>query len=198
VFFRIGGAETTPTSATVSLLDNASHSIIDDVWAWRADHGGDVGWTENKGDTGLVVTGDDVTAYGLAVEHYQKSEVVWTGQGGTDVFFQNELPYDVPSQAAWNESATFSGYPAFQIGAGVKTFQGYGMGSYVVFIDTTATLHVTEAFQVPQAAGVQFHDVFGLWIGGSGGLDSIINGTGGTATDTTDATHAPVDVVSYP
>ena len=198
VFFRIGGAETTPTSATVSLLDNASHSIIDDVWAWRADHGGDVGWTANKGDTGLVVTGGDVTAYGLAVEHYQKSEVVWTGQGGTDVFFQNELPYDVPSQAAWNESATFSGYPAFQVGSGVKTFQGYGMGSYVVFIDTTATLHVTEAFQVPRTAGTAFHDVFGLWIGGSGGLDSIINGTGGPATDTTDASHAPVDVVSYP
>jgi hypothetical protein len=198
VFFRIGGAETTPTSATVSLLDNASHSIIDDVWAWRADHGGDVGWTENKGDTGLVVTGDDVTAYGLAVEHYQKSEVVWAGQGGTDVFFQNELPYDVPSQAAWNESATFSGYPAFQVGSGVKAFQGYGMGSYVVFIHTTATLHVTEAFQAPQTAGVAFHDVFGLWIGGSGGLDSIINGTGGPATDTTDANNAPVDVVSYP
>lgn len=198
VFFRIGGAETTPTSATVSLLDNASHSIIDDVWAWRADHGNNVGWTANKADTGLVVTGGDVTAYGLAVEHYQKSEVVWTGQGGTDVFFQNELPYDVPGQAAWNESAAFTGYPAFQVGAGVKTFQGYGMGSYVVFIDTTATLHVTEAFQAPQAAGVQFHDVFGLWIGGSGGLDSIINGTGGPATDTTDASHAPVDVVSYP
>jgi hypothetical protein len=198
VFFRIGGAETTPTSATVSLLDNASHSIIDDVWAWRADHGGDVGWTENKADTGLIVTGNDVTAYGLAVEHYQKTEVLWSGQGGTDVFFQNELPYDVPSQAAWNESATFSGYPAFQVGSGVKTFQGYGMGSYVVFIDTTATLHVTEAFQAPQTAGVQFHDVFGLWIGGTGGLDSIINGTGGPATNTTDANNAPVDVVSYP
>jgi hypothetical protein len=198
VFFRIGGAETTPTSATVSLLDNASHSIIDDVWAWRADHGGDVGWTENKADTGLIVTGNDVTAYGLAVEHYQKTEVLWSGQGGTDVFFQNELPYDVPSQAVWNESATFSGYPAFQVGSGVKTFQGYGMGSYVVFIDTTATLHVTEAFQAPQTAGVQFHDVFGLWIGGTGGLDSIINGTGGPATNTTDANNAPVDVVSYP
>ena len=37
VFFRVGGAETTSTSATVSLLDNASNSIIDDVWAWRAD-----------------------------------------------------------------------------------------------------------------------------------------------------------------
>ncbi len=198
VFFRIGGAETTPTSATISLLDNASHSIMDDVWAWRADHGSAVGWTENKADSGLVVTGADVTAYGLAVEHYQKSEVVWTGQGGTDVFFQNELPYDVPSQAAWNESAAFSGYPAFQVGSGVKTFRGYGMGSYVVFIDTTATLHVTAAFQAPRAAGVAFHDVFGLWIGGSGGLDSIINGAGGPATDTTDANHAPVDVVSYP
>src|SRR5262249_60887412 len=39
IYFRVGGAETTPTSASVSLLDNASNSIIDNVWAWRADHG---------------------------------------------------------------------------------------------------------------------------------------------------------------
>jgi hypothetical protein len=197
VFFRIGGAETTNTSATVSLLDNASNSIIDDVWAWRADHGNDVGWTENTGDNGLIVTGNDVTAYGLAVEHYQKSEVVWTGQGGTDVFFQNELPYDPPSQAAWNESATFSGYPAFQVANNVKTFTGYGMGSYVVFIDTTATLNVTEAFQAPKVPGVQFNDVFGVWISGSGGLDSIVNGTGGPVTSTNPGTVEPVDVPSY-
>jgi hypothetical protein len=197
VFFRIGGAETTATSATVSLLDNASNSIIDDVWAWRADHGNDVGWTDNTGDTGLIVTGNDVTAYGLAVEHYQKSEVIWTGQGGTDVFFQNELPYDPPSQAAWDESATFDGYPAFQVGNGVKTFTGYGMGSYVVFIDTTATLYDTEAFQAPEVPGVQFNDVFGVWIAGSGGLDSIVNGTGGPVTSTNPGTVVPVDVPSY-
>jgi hypothetical protein len=198
VFFRIGGAETTATSATVSLLDNASHSIIDDVWAWRADHGNDVGWTANTGANGVVVTGADVTAYGLAVEHYQKTEVSWTGQGGTEVFFQNELPYDPPSQAAWKQSAAFDGYPAFQVGAGVKTFRGYGMGSYVVFIDTPATLFDTAAFQAPQAPGVQFHDVFGVWIAGSGGLDSIVNGTGGPVTSTSPGTVEPVDVVSYP
>jgi hypothetical protein len=47
---------------------------------------------------------------------------------------------------------------------------------------------------------VQFHGVFGLWTGGSGDLQSIINGVGvgGSATDTTDANHAPGDVVSYP
>jgi hypothetical protein len=198
LFFRIGGAETTATSATVSLLDNAAHSIIDDVWAWRADHGNDVGWTSNTADTGLVVTGADVTAYGLAVEHYQKTEVVWTGQGGTDVFFQNELPYDPPSQAAWQRSATQPGYPAFEVGNGVKTFQGYGLGSYVVFIQTTATLFDTAAVEAPTAPGVQFHDVFGVWIAGSGGLQSVINGVGGPVTSTNPGTVEPVDVVSYP
>jgi hypothetical protein len=198
VHFRVGGAETTPTSATVSLLDNASHSIIDDVWVWRADHGNNVGWTANKGDTGAVVTGDDVTAYALAVEHYQKSEVIWTGNGGTDIFFQNELPYDPPSQDAWSQSATQPGYPAFQVGDHVKTFQGYGMGSYVVFINTSATLHVSAAFQSPQAPGVQFHNVFGVWIAGSGGLDSIVNGVGGPDRSDNPGTVGPVDVASYP
>jgi hypothetical protein len=199
VFFRVGGAETTTTSATVSLLDNASNSILDDVWAWRADHGNDVGWTANKGDTGLVVTGNNVTAYGLAVEHYQKSEVVWSGQGGTDVFFQNELPYDVPSQSVWNESSTFTGYPAIQVTNNVKTFKAYGVGSYVVFIDNNnSPTNVTEAFQVPQAPGVQVNNVFGVYIGGNGGLNSIINGTGGAVDSTTNpGIGIPVDAPNY-
>jgi hypothetical protein len=198
VFFRIGGAETTAVSATVSLLDNASDSIIDDLWAWRADHGNDVGWTVNQADTGVVVTGNNVTAYGLAVEHYQKNEVIWSGQGGTDIFFQNELPYDPPSQADWMATPTQDGYPAFLVTNNVKTFQGYGMGSYVVFIDTTATLFNAEAFEAPKTPGVQFHDIFGVWIAGSGGDNSIINGVGGPVTSTNPGVVEPVDVISYP
>jgi hypothetical protein len=197
VFFRVGGAETTATAATVSLLDGAPHSIIDDVWAWRADHGNHVGWTANVAATGVEVTGNDVTAYGLAVEHYQKSEVTWAGQGGTDVFFQNELPYDPPSQAAWRQSATRDGYPAFEVGAGVTTFHGYGMGSYVVFIDTSAALHDAAAFEAPKAPGIAFRDVFGVWIAGSGGLDSVINGVGGPVSSTRPGKTVPVDVASY-
>jgi hypothetical protein len=198
VFFRIGGAETTPVSATVSLLDNASNSIIDDVWAWRADHGNDVGWTDNQADTGVEVTGNDVTAYGLAVEHYQQDEVTWNGQGGTDIFFQNELPYDPPSQSAWMASPTQDGYPAFLVGPKVTTFQGYGMGSYVVFIGTTATLLDAEAFQSPDTSGVQFHNTFCVWVAGSGGDTSLINGTGGPCTSNHPGTVEPVDLVSYP
>jgi hypothetical protein len=198
VFFRIGGAETTNVAATVSLLDNAGNSIIDNVWAWRADHGNAVGWTENTGATGVVVTGDNVTSYGLFAEHYQKNEVIWTGQGGTNIFFQNELPYDPPSQSAWMASPTQNGYPAFLVTRNVRTFQGYGMGSYVVFINTPATLHDAEAFEAPQTPGVQFHNVFGVWIAGSGGLDSIVNGVGGPVTSTNPGTVKPVDVTSYP
>jgi hypothetical protein len=198
VFFRIGGAETTPVAAAVSLLDNAQNSIIDDVWAWRADHGNAVGWTDNTASTGAVITGDDVTAYGLAVEHYQKNEVIWSGQGGTDIFFQNELPYDPPSQSAWMAAPDQDGYPAFLVTRGVKTFQGYAMGSYVVFIDTTATLFDAEAFEAPTAPDVQFHNVFAVWIAGSGGLNSIINGVGGPATSTNPGKVVPVDVASYP
>jgi hypothetical protein len=199
VFFRIGGAETTSVSATVSLLDNASNSIIDNLWAWRADHGNAVGWTVNKADTGVVVTGNNVTAYGLAVEHYQKNEVIWSGQGGTDVFFQNEMPYDPPSQSAWMASPTEDGYPAFLVTSNVKSFQGYGMGSYIVFIQTTATLFADEAFQAPKTPGVQFHDLLVVYLGGTGGDKSIINGVGGPVTSTSNpGIGTPVDLVSYP
>jgi hypothetical protein len=37
VFFRIGGA--TAGSATDSFVVNSSDVILDNIWAWRADHG---------------------------------------------------------------------------------------------------------------------------------------------------------------
>jgi hypothetical protein len=194
VFFRIGGAETTPVSATVSLLDNASNSIIDDVWAWRADHGNAVGWTVNTADTGVIVTGNDVTAYGLAVEHYQKDEVIWSGQGGTEVFFQNEMPYDPPSQSAWMASPSQDGYPAFLVTPNVTTFGGYGMGSYSFFNQGVA-IYSAMAFQAPDTPGVQFHDILTQFLNGSGGINSVINGTGAAVNS---ADHGPSDVVAYP
>src|ERR1700683_5250467 len=63
VFFRIGGAEA--GQANVSLSVSTNNTILDDIWAWRADHGNGVGWTDNTADTGLIVTGNNVTAYGL-------------------------------------------------------------------------------------------------------------------------------------
>ncbi len=191
VFFRIGGA--TAGSATDSLVVNSSDVILDDIWAWRADHGAGVGWTGNVADTGLVVNGNHVTAYGLAVEHYQKNEVVWNGQNGQDIFFQNEMPYDPPSQAAWM-SGSSDGYPAFVISPRVTSFSGYGMGSYC-FFDQGVPIESATAFSVPAAPGVQLNDVFTRFLNGSGSIDHVVNTTG---TAVTEANPGPSDVVSYP
>jgi hypothetical protein len=171
-YFRIGGAEA--GQATDSLVVNSPNVILDDIWAWRADHGAGVGWTSNTADTGVAVNGGQVTAYGLFVEHYQKAEVVWRGQDGTDVFFQNEMPYDPPSQAAWTQGAGFEGYPALQIGPGVTSFRGYGLGSYCDF-NQGQDIQVTAAFQTPDAPGVQLHDLLTYFLNGSGEIAHVVD-----------------------
>jgi hypothetical protein len=193
VTFRVGGAEagTVPTAFT----DNSNNSILDDVWAWRADHGAGAGtWTGDQSNTGLIVNGSNVTAYGLAVEHFQKDEVIWNGQGGEDIFFQNENPYEVPSQSAWMSSSTQDGYPAFFIPSSVTSFQGYGMGSYSFFNQGVA-IENAMAFQAPDTSGVQFHDLLTVFLNGSGGIESVINGTGAPVSS---SFGGPSDVVSYP
>ena len=207
VFFRIGGA--TAGSATDSLVVDTSHVILDDIWAWRADHGaGQTGTPDQNGvgggangcftcdpaQTGLVVNGNDVLAYGLAVEHYLKDNVDWNGQGGEVIFFQNEMPYEVPSQAAWMSSPTTDGYPAFAIGSKVTSFSGYGLGSYS-FFNQGVDIHSATAFSVPDTPGVQLHDVFTRFLSGMGGIDHVVNDTGAPVTADN---PGPSNVVSYP
>ena len=196
VYFRIGGAE--PGQATVSLSVGSNNTILDDIWAWRADHGDGVGWTANTADTGLIVTGNNVTAYGLFVEHYQKYEVLWLGNGGTDIFFQNEMPYDPPSQAAWMESPGVNGWAAFKVTNNVSSFTGYGMGSYS-FFNQGVNIFAANAFEVPStlAAG-SMHDLLTIFLStsGSGGILNVINNIGGSSTIANPDT--PVTVVSYP
>ena len=196
IFARVGGAE--PGQTTDALVVNNNDTILDDLWLWRADHGAGVGWTSNTGDTGLVVNGDNVIAEGLAVEHFQKAEVIWNGQHGEDVFFQNEMPYDPPSQSAWMSTPTTDGYAAFQVSPNVTSFQGYGMGSYS-FFDLGIPIFSAQAFESPNTPGVQFHDLLTIFLnasGGSGGINSVINGVGGASVAAN--ADAPVDVTSYP
>jgi hypothetical protein len=197
VFFRIGGAE--PGSATSSLVVNSKNVILDDIWAWRADHGNGVGWTSNTADTGVIVNSDNVTAYGLFVEHYQKYEVIWNGNGGSDIFFQNEMPYDPPSQAAWMEAPGVDGWAAFKVASTVTSFSGYGMGSYS-FFNQGVSIYAANAFEVPaNLPASSLHDLLTIFLdasAGSGGILNVINNTGGSSTAANP--DVPVTVVSYP
>jgi hypothetical protein len=190
VFFRIGGAGA--GKATNSLLVNSANTIIDHIWAWRADHGSGVGWTVNTADSGLIVNGANVTAYGLFVEHYQKYEVQWNGNGGRTYFLQNEMPYDPPSNAEWRSGA--NGYAAYKIADSVTSHEAWALGSYCYF-NVNPSIHADRGFEVPVNAGVRMHDLLTVSLGGYGVIDHVINNTGGPAQGTA---TVPVTVVNFP
>jgi hypothetical protein len=153
----------------------------------------------NTADTGVIVNGDDVTAYGLFVEHYQKTETIWNGNGGDVIFFQNEMPYDPPSQAAWMAAPGHPGYPALKVADGVSSFNGSGMGSYS-FFNQGIDIFSANAFEVPSTlpAG-SLRDLLTIFLdptNGKGGILNVINDTGGSSTKANP--DVPVTVVSYP
>jgi hypothetical protein len=197
VFFRIGGAAA--GKATVSLEVNSDHVILDNIWAWRADHGNGVGWTINTADTGVIVNGDNVTAYGLFVEHYQKYNAIWNGNDGRVIFFQNEMPYDPPSQAAWMSAPGVFGWAALKINDRVKRFSGHAMGSYS-FFNQGLDIYAANAFEVPGTlAPSSLNNLLTIFLDpsiGRGGILNVINGTGGPSTIANPST--PVTVQSYP
>ena len=193
VFFRIGGPHV--GKATVSLEVNSDNVILDDLWAWRADHGtdGSFGWETSTADNGVIVNGDNVTATGLFVEHYQEYNVIWNGENGKTILFQNELPYDPPNQAAWQHDGVL-GWAAYKVADSVKKHELWGGGSYV-FTNVDPTIHATRGFEVPVTPGVKMHHLLTVNLG-AGTIDHVINDTGAPVTSA--AVGVPSFVVSYP
>jgi hypothetical protein len=190
VFFRIGGPHV--GKATLSLEVNSDNVILDNTWVWRADHGSGVGWDVNTADTGVVINGDNVTAYGLFVEHFQKYDVIWNGENGKTIFFQNEMPYDPPNQAAWQHHGV-NGFAAYKVSDWVKTHEAWGMGSYC-FFNVGPDIHASLAFEVPVKPGVKLHDILTVFLNGNGGIDHVVNDTGAAVNNTNQVTN----IVSYP
>jgi hypothetical protein len=183
VFVRVGGPHAGSTTTAIEV--NSPHTLLDDIWAWRADHGTGVGWTTNTADHGLVVNGDDVTAEGLFVEHFQKEQVLWNGNGGDTIFYQSEMPYDPPSQADWMDGSS-NGYPSYVVGSGVTSHTATALGVYSYFRD--AVVSSATAISAPQNSGVSFTHMVTRYLNGNGGIDSVFDGQGGTA-DATVATQ---------
>jgi hypothetical protein len=179
VFFRIGGAA--PGTATVSLEVNTPGTILDDIWAWRADHGAGVAWNGNMAANGVIVNGADVTATGLFVEHYQKHQTVWNGENGTTIFYQSELPYDPPNQEAWMSGAA-KGYPSYNVGPNVKTHRAWGLGVYAYFNQGQPIVEAS-AIAVPAAPGVRIANAVAVFLNGSGEIAHVVNAEGAAAKE---------------
>lgn len=183
ISMRIGGAA---AGSTLSCLQIDANDVVgDNLWLWRADHGAGAGWYLNVCNNGLIVNGDRVTMYGLFVEHQEQYQTLWNGNWGRLYFYQSELPYDPPSQAAWSHDG-INGYASYKVADTVTSHQAYGLGVYAVFINSV-NIGCFNAIEAPtNSQQVNLHNMITVYIAGntSGGgtsmLDHIINGTGAT------------------
>lgn len=197
VYFRVGGPHIGKT--LVALEVNSDNVLIDHTWVWRADHGiegfsGDTErWNTNTGRNGAVINGDNVTATGLFVEHFQQYNTIWNGENGTTILYQNELPYDPPTQADWMNGSV-EGWGGYKVADDVQTHTLYGGGVYV-FNQNNPAIHTENGFEVPVAPGVRLYRIMTVNLS-AGTIDHVVNGLGGPAD--TSRIGAPVYVTEYP
>ncbi|ROS75349.1 adenylyl cyclase [Cellulomonas sp. PhB143] len=202
VYFRVGGAHVGKVDTALEI--NSDDVLIDHTWVWRADHGvegftngvnGDTDrWRTNTGTNGVIVNGDRVTATGLFVEHFQQHNTIWNGEDGTVVLYQNELPYDPPTQADWTQKDGTLGYEGYTVSDGVQRHHLYGAGVYV-FNQNNPSIVTENGFSVPDAPGVQLHHIMTVNLS-AGTINHVVNGVGDAVPPSTSG--VPEYVTDYP
>ncbi len=202
VYFRVGGPHVGRVDTALRI--DADDVLIDHAWVWRADHGveafsagvsGDTDrWRTNTGRIGVVVNGDRVRATGLFVEHFQEHNTIWNGDEGHVVLYQNELPYDPPTQADWTRPDGTLGWAGYKIGAAVRRHQLFGGGVYV-FNRNDPSIATARGFEVPDRPGVRLHHVLTVNLE-AGSIEHVVNDTGARVDST--APGVPSYVVDYP
>jgi hypothetical protein len=187
LFVRVGGAAV--GKADRSIVINSNDVIGDHFWIWRGDHSNGVGWDVNPAENGLVVNGDDVTIYGLFVEHYQSYQTLWNGERGRVYFYQSEIPYDVPDQASWM-NGSLNGYASYKVADSVQSHQAHGLGIYCYF-SQNPSVKLDRAIEVPATGlnGAMFHNMTTVSLGGTGEITHVINEYGPAANGSQSTVH---------
>ncbi len=176
VYFRVGGGEYAGKVKSCVTI-NANDVIGDNFWVWRADHSKNVGWDVNTAPNGITINGDNVTMYGLFVEHFQEYQTVWNGNGGQLYFYQSEMPYDAPNQESYmSHDGSVDGYASLKVDDEVNDFSGYGIGVYCYNRD--AEVNIETAVEVPDCKGVALCDVVTVKLNGKGGISHVVNNDG--------------------
>lgn len=174
VFARVGGpSRPYEPQVDAMIVINTGHVIGDNLWLWRADHvdgGGLVSGGANPCKVGLVVNGDHVTMYGLAVEHTLQDGVQWNGEAGATYFFQFEFPYDV------DQSFGDAGYVAYRVNPSVRKHIGQGVGAYHYFRDYPVVLQT--AISTPKVVQDSFVSPLSICLKGLGRVKHVINDEG--------------------
>jgi hypothetical protein len=200
VFCRVGGSHGNRSAIAIDTMMriHSSHVIGDNIWLWRADHsdlaeGEEANYPhispifrqneedEARVETGIEVFGDDVTVYGLAVEHANGHQTVWSGERGSVHFYQCEFPYDVSSDFGEQE------YRGYLVTEAVNEHELFGPGVYSNFRNDL--VKVTTAIELPEREGIKCVNPFTVHLDHNGCILSVLNGEGGPAVKQGGATR---------
>ena len=189
IFARLGGKENAHTEVEKMMIINQNDVIGDNFWLWRADHSYGINWEDsiedwgtsfgNPGDIGLEVNGDNVTCYGLMVEHFEKYQTFWNGEMGATYMYQSETPYNVPSQEAWkSHEGQVDGYASYKVDDSVNNHKAYALGVYWVHWSLDS---LERAIEVPEREGVHLRHLVTTTFSGNdnGGIRHVVNDHGG-------------------
>lgn len=187
----VGGRNPNRTVQVQSMVKiYSSHVVGDNLWLWRADHTQLMNkkeppnqphlseyhvttFGECRCDTGLEVFGDHVTFYGLAIEHTYRDMLVWHGHHGKVLFYQSEMPYDVPGVA-------YRDVAGYRVMASARHHAAKGIGVYSYFRDYDDV--IVDSAVAHHAPDGLFENIFGVWLNGYSGIRSILNGEGSDTT----------------
>lgn len=156
IFARVGSFSQSPAGsceplrADVMVQVEGDGVVLDNTWFWHADHDDCGSFNPAASDSsvsgnGLRVHGNDVTVYGLKVEHTLDNQVFWAGENGQVFFYQTELPY---KDEAYGEQ----GRSGYTVDYAVKQHVAYGLGIYIVGVFTD--LQVDCAIRAPSSAAL--------------------------------------------
>jgi hypothetical protein len=186
--------------ATCDLDDPEDYENCEDEFGTPIGFLGDnIRWETNIGRNGVVVNGDDVTATGLFVEHFQEYNTIWNGERGQVYLYQNELPYDPPTQADWTADDGTLGWAAYKVADDVEEHLLWGAGSYI-FNRNNPAIVTENGYEVPQTPGVQLNHIMTNNLSGPGVMNSIVNGCGPTIDGIPDVELFPLgfgDALDY-
>lgn len=198
IFARVGGPDKTDRDSVgvdVMVRIAANNVVADNLWLWRADHSaladgeqpkeGQIFHLVTSGEfpcnTAIQVLGDYVSIYGLACEHTIQNITQWSGNNGTVLFYQCELPYDV-TQAAYGDP----GYAGYVVDDSVEKHTAAGVGVYSYFRDSEVL--VKSACMGAPVSSQRMYNVFTRFLNkrGNGGIENVINKQGGSSCRDTD------------
>ncbi len=187
VYFRVGGGKYAGKVQNCVTI-HSNNVIGDNFWVWRGDHSTNVGWDVNTAPNGIIIHGDDVTMYGLFVEHFQEYQTIWDGENGRLYFYQSEMPYDAPDQKSYmSHNGTVNGYASLKIGDNVKKFDGYGLGIYCYNRD--ADIEILSGAEIPETKGVALHNIMTVKLNGEGQITHVVNKEGDAVTGGGNTSH---------